>query len=48
MNCDKSLAEKVIEIGEKLALIEEKLQSPDRTVEDIITHMQLIKELRCL
>ena len=34
------------EIERQLAVIEEKLKSPDRTVDDIIRHIQLLKEYR--
>ena len=34
------------EIERQLAKLEEKLKSPDRTVEDIIAHIKLLKEYR--
>lgn len=45
---DLSQAERFTEIHAKLEKLEEKLNTPKRTVVDIITHMQLLKELEKL
>ena len=34
------------QIEDELAKLEEKLKTPERTLEDIIRHIQLIKEYR--
>ena len=34
------------ELEQELARIEEKLKTPERTVEDIVRHIQLLKEYR--
>ena len=35
-----------VEIERQLAEIEEKLKFPDRTVDDIVRHIQLLKEYK--
>ena len=36
------------ELDKQIAEVEEKLKTPDRTVDDIIRHIQLIKERQTL
>lgn len=41
-----STAARKIEIERELAVLEEILKTPERTVEDIVRHIELLKEYR--
>ena len=45
---DQNQAERITEIDAELEKLEKKLKTPDRTVDDIVRHIELLKELNSL
>ena len=45
---DQNQAERITEINAELEKLEKKLATPERTVDDIVRHMELLKELESI